>query len=219
MKRSALCIAVIFSILFFSCATSPHLPVPGEGAAVKKSLSLEYLSIADAYNELAKYDKAAQYYLLAMKNKKVYWSAYYKLGRCYAMSKNWTEARKVYSSLLKRDPDNVSIRMSLAYIYAMEGNLKSAEAIYELLCKENPDNADILVNYIDVLIASEKYETAELKLSEMKEKFSDNKTISVFEKKLEELNPKDIGLEESDRDAAEITEESEAEMTESLLSE
>lgn len=206
-------------MLFFSCATSAHLPVPGESAAVKKSLSIEYMSIADAYNELAKYDKAAQYYLLAMKNKKLYWSAYYKLGRCYAMSKNWTEARKVYSALLKRDSDNVSIKISLAYIYAMEGNLKSAEAIYELLYKENPDNADVLINYIDVLIASEKYEAAEQRLSEMKDKFSDDKTISVFEKKLQELNPKEVELEESDKDAAEITEESDMELTENGSSE
>lgn len=219
MNRFAVGISVIFSVIFFSCATSVHLPVPGEGAAVKKSLSIEYMSIADAYNELAKYDKAAQYYLLAMKNKKLYWSAYYKLGRCYAMSKNWTEARKVYSALLKRDPDNVSVRMSLAYIYAMEGNLKSAEAIYELLYKENPDNSDVLINYIDVLIASEKYEAAEQSLSEMKEKFSDNKTISVFEKKLQELNPKEVELEESDKDAAEITEESDAESAENFVTE
>lgn len=219
MNRFFACAAVIFSMLFFSCATSAHLPVPGESAAVKKSLSIEYMSIADAYNELAKYDKAAQYYLLAMKNKKLYWSAYYKLGRCYAMSKNWTEARKVYSALLKRDSDNVSIKISLAYIYAMEGNLKSAEAIYELLYKENPDNADVLINYIDVLIASEKYEAAEQRLSEMKDKFSDDKTISVFEKKLQELNPKEVELEESDKDAAEITEESDMELTENGSSE
>ena len=123
------------------------------------------------------------------------------------MSKNWTEARKIYSTLLKRDPDNVSIKMSLAYIYAMEGKLKSAESIYELLWKENPDSVEVLTNYIDVLIASEKYDEAEKNLSIMKEKFSDDKNISLFEKKLQELNPKQVELEESDKDSAVITEE------------
>ncbi|MDY5046992.1 MAG: tetratricopeptide repeat protein, partial [Treponema porcinum] len=108
---------------------------------------------------------------------------------------------------LKRDPDNVSIKMSLAYIYAMEGKLKSAESIYELLWKENPDSVEVLTNYIDVLIASEKYEEAEKNLSIMKEKFSDDKNISLFEKKLQELNPKQVELEESDKDSAVITEE------------
>lgn len=206
MKRSAAGAVAVLFLLFSSCATN-HLSVPGESAAVKKTVSIEYMAIADAYNDLAKYDKAAQYYLLAMKNKKLYWSAYYKLGRCYAMSKNWTEARKIYSTLLKRDPDNVSIKMSLAYIYAMEGKLKSAESIYELLWKENPDSVEVLTNYIDVLIASEKYDEAEKNLSIMKEKFSDDKNISLFEKKLQELNPKQVELEESDKDSAVITEE------------
>src|SRR5574344_1777971 len=105
-------------LLFSSCVSNVHLPIPGEDVVVKKNISVEYMTIADAYSDLSKYDKAAQYYKLAMKNKKLYWTAYYKLGRCYAMSKNWTEARKIYSVFLKRDPNNVNIKMSLAYIYA-----------------------------------------------------------------------------------------------------
>ena len=89
----------------------------------------------------------------------------------------------------------------------MEGKLKSAESIYELLWKENPGSVEVLTNYIDVLIASEKYDEAEKNLSIMKEKFSDDKNISLFEKKLQELNPKQVELEESDKDSSVITEE------------
>ena len=41
----------------------------------------------------------------------------------------------------------------------------------------------------------------------MKEKFSHDKNISLFEKKLQELNPKQVELEESDKDSSVITEE------------
>ena len=57
------------------------------------------------------------------------------------------------------------------------------------------------------MIASEKYDEAEKNLSIMKEKFSDDKNISLFEKKLQELNPKQVELEESDKDSSVITEE------------
>ena len=73
--------------------------------------------------------------------------------------------------------------------------------------KENPGSVEVLTNYIDVLIASEKYDEAEKNLSIMKEKFSDDKNISLFEKKLQELNPKQVELEESDKDSSVITEE------------
>ena len=73
--------------------------------------------------------------------------------------------------------------------------------------KEKPGSVEVLTNYIDVLIASEKYDEAEKNLSIMKEKFSDDKNISLFEKKLQELNPKQVELEESDKDSSVITEE------------
>lgn len=203
---------VISLSLFLSCSTSVHLPVPGESATVNRSLSIEYMTIADAYNDLGKYDKACEYYMLAMKNKNLYWSAYYKLGRCYAMSKKWTEARKVYQKILKRDKDNLNIQISLAYIYAMEGRLEASENIYEYLVRENPDNPDTLVNYIDVLFASEKYDDAEKKLAELKEKFSDNKNIEAFDKKLAEVRPPEVDVDAEDAEDI-VSEEGEFEET------
>lgn len=187
-------------VLFFSCASSGHLPVPGEKAEVNRGISVEYMSIATAYEELEKYDKAIEYYKLAMKNKKLYWSAYYKLGRCYAMAKDYTQARKIYFKLLKRDKDNLSLQLSLAYLYAMEGKLDKARVIYEFLWKENQSNADVLVNYIDILIAQKEYETAETMLNTLKETFSDNTNIKTFEDKLNELNPKPVELSDEEKD-------------------
>ncbi len=182
---------IIFSSFFFFSCASVHVPIPGETEVKKNNIYVEYMNIADAYNDLGKYDKAITYYSYAMKNKSLYWTAFYKLGRSYALNKNWQEAEKVYLKLLKRDSENVSLKMSLAYIYAMNGNLKGSEQLYEELNKNNPDNSDILVNYINVLFAEENYEKAKEKTNELKEKFKDNKNIETFEKKLEELEDSD----------------------------
>lgn len=179
---------VLFAaFIFCACRTSAHFPVPGESDTVKNNLSAEYLVIGDEYFSLTKYDKAEEYYKRAMKNKKLYRTAYYKLGRTYAMSKKWSDARKIYLTLLKRDPDNLNIRLSLAYITAMDGKLSEAEAVYDYLWKENPDNPDIIVNYINVLLAQKKTDAAAERLNELKEKFKDNNNIQTFEKKIEEL--------------------------------
>ena len=176
----------LFPLIFSSCA-SFRVPVPGETVAKKNNIFAEYMNIADAYNDLGKYDKAITYYNLAKANKTLRWSANYKLAHTYAMNKNWEEAQKLYLELYKRDPENSSIQMSVAYIYAMNGKLSSAENIYVSLVEKNPENADILVNYINVLFAMEKYSEVEKNLAVLKEKFKDNSNISLFEKKLEEI--------------------------------
>lgn len=183
MKKLLLC---LFPLIFSSCA-SFRVPVPGETVAKKNNIFAEYMNIADAYNDLGKYDKAITYYNLAKANKTLRWSANYKLAHTYAMNKNWEEAQKLYLELYKRDPENSSIQMSVAYIYAMNGKLSSAENIYVSLVEKNPENADILVNYINVLFAMEKYSEVEKNLAVLKEKFKDNTNISLFEKKLEEI--------------------------------
>lgn len=176
--------------VFFGCfllSANIHVPIPGETVVKKDNIYIEYLSIADAYFELGKYDKACDYYLLAMKNKKLYWTAFYKLGRTYVLLKNWEEAEKIFAKLLKRDSENLSLKMSLAYITAMNGKLDSAKEMYKILWEENSENADVLVNYINVVIAQEDYDFAKTLIGELKEKFNDNKNISVFEKKIEEI--------------------------------
>ena len=89
---------------------------------------------------------------------------------------------------MKRDPENISVRMSLAYITAMEGDLDSAEEIYKSLWNNNSDNSEILVNYINVLIANNNVSEAKNLIKILKEKFQDNKNIESFEKKIEELS-------------------------------
>lgn len=188
--------------LFFSCNTTAHIPVPGEKTVQKNNISNEYYTIADAYFDLGKYDKACTYYKLAMKNKALYWSSYYKLGKSYVNLKNWAEAEKVFVDLLKRDSENVSLKMSLAYISAMNNDLVKSEELYSQMWETNPDNADILSNYINVLIAAGKKEKAKELSVELKEKFKDNKYISEFEKYFSEEKEKQQEEESSDENSS-----------------
>ena len=188
--------------LFFSCNTTAHIPVPGEKTVQKSNISNEYYTIADAYFDLGKYDKACTYYKLAMKNKSLYWSSYYKLGKSYVNLKNWAEAEKIFVDLLKRDSENVSLKMSLAYISAMNNDLVKSEELYSQMWETNPDNADILSNYINVLIAAGKKEKAKELSFELKEKFKDNKYISEFEKYFSEEKEKQQKEESSDENSS-----------------
>ena len=91
-----------------------------------------------------------------MLSKNLKWSSYYKLGRCYALSKKWPEAKTVYEKLLERDPSNINIKLSLAYISAMSGNIEEAENYYQKLYADFPDNADIISNYINILLVQRR---------------------------------------------------------------
>ena len=178
------------SFLFFSCATSFHLPVPGESRVIRSSIYSEYMTIADAYSELKKYDKASQYYELAKKNKNLYWTATYSQARCNVLNGKYDEALLAYEELLARDGENLSLMMSMAYLYAVTGDIPKAEKTYSELWEKNPDNPDVLVNYISVLFASKNIAEAESKVAELKEKFPGNKSVSDFEAKLKELEKK-----------------------------
>jgi tetratricopeptide (TPR) repeat protein len=184
MKHRFNAVLVIVSALFFSCGTNMHLSVPGEESVTRESVGIEYLAIADSYADLGKYDKAVTYYLLAMKNKKLYWSAYYKLGRAYALAKDWSDAENVYDKLLQRDPANVNLKLSRAYIKAMSGNLDEAMMLYRTLLEEQPENDAVLVNYITILLSQGRAELAEEQLEVLKKNFPDNKSISNLSKKI-----------------------------------
>jgi len=153
--------ALVFSCLIISCSSSKiALPIPGQRETAIKNIYIEYLNLADSYYELGKYDKAVSYYKAAMENKDIYWTAAYKLARCYVYQEKWDLAQTGYEDLLKRDPDNKSLQSSLAYIYAMNGNMEKSISLYKTLIEENPDQSEYLENYICLLLAQGKKEDA-----------------------------------------------------------
>ena len=188
MKRSSLAVSFIlaaFLSVFFSCATN-SMPVPGETAARRKNITVEYFSIAQGYEGTKNYTKAIEYYQLCLSDKNLRETAKYKIARCYALSKDWENARTSYEELLLRDKENTTLKLSLAYIYAMNGNTHDALMMYSKLSDENPADASILKNYIAVLVSDGKYELAEEKFSELKTRFPDDTSLSDIHKKISE---------------------------------
>lgn len=183
---------LIFLASSFSCVTKP-VPILGDKGMALDNLYGEYMNIADTYYSLEKYDKAMEYYKLAMQDSKLYWAAYYKTAKVYAVQSNWDAALPMYRRLLRREKDNDSIKSSIAYIYAMTGALKKAERAYKELVFLQPDNKEYLENLIAVYFAREHYEEGRAGLDILIEKFPDSENIQKFKDVL-----KTIDDEESD---------------------
>lgn len=178
------------SVLFFvstffllvSCQSTYF--IPGKKTVVYKNISAEYFNIAQGYEGLKNYNKAIEYYKLAMNDKSIANSCNYKIGRCYALSKDYSNAAKIYESLVAKDPDNLSLKMSLAYVYAMGGETNKAIAFYKNLAEKYPEDVSVLVNYTALLISDSKYELAEKNFYILKEKFPADKSIVEIQSKL-----------------------------------
>ena len=178
--KAIFCIAL--SLFTISCSSNKiAFPIPGQSESANKNIYIEYLNIADIYFELEKYDKAETYYKAAMSNKDIYWTAYYKLARCYVYQSKWADAQSVYEELLKRDSDNSVLKSNMAYIYAMNGNTNQSCELYEQLINDYSEQSEYLENYICVLLAAEKKEEAELSYIKLKELFPESKRIQEFE--------------------------------------
>ncbi len=167
-------------LVITGCQTSNAFKVPGESAIITKNIASEYFTIAEGYADLKKYNKAAEYYKYAMKNKSLRLSAYYKMARCYALAKDYKNATEAYENLLKLDPENKEIKLSLAYIQGMSGDTEKALKSYEVLMQEFPEDSAVLVNYINVLIFIGRVEDAETNLKILIEKFPDCTEIKTL---------------------------------------
>ena len=187
-----------FLLEFVSCGTT-HLAIPGESAVIKNNISSEYYSIASSYENLKNYTKAIEYYTLAAKNKNLQLNCKYKIARCYALNKDWENAKTEYQKILSYDPENVNLQLSMAYIYAMSGDFKEALELYKELSEKNPSDYSILKNYISILISDSQFDEAKNKLAFMKENFPDQtETINSLEKALNDSMPKEENQEEKD---------------------
>ena len=156
MKKNI--ISFLLSITFFifiSCKTTDL--IPGSNRIKIQNIYNEYLNIANVYYELEKFDKAIEYYTLAMDSKELYWACYYKLAQCYALTSKWSQAEDHYVVLQERDPENSSIKASLAYIKAMGGNVEESKKIYQELIHEHPENQLYLENYICDFVFRKEY--------------------------------------------------------------
>lgn len=161
-------------VLAFSCVSSGKLVPPGEDIVIMQNESIEAFSLAQKYESKKDYRNAILYYEKSMQYDKLYESAYYKIGRCYALMGEWKAAEDIFSEILIKDKDNASIKDSLGYVYANSGKTNLAEELYYCLQEENPFNSDYAYKYIKLLIVNNKTSEAEKKYTEFKEKFPRN---------------------------------------------
>lgn len=188
MKKITFVSALVCAIFFsFNSCSSNGLLVPGETDIILKNLATEYYNLAEGYMEVKKYDKAAEYYLLSMRNEELYMTSYYKLARSYALAKNWEKAEECYKALLEKDPVNNQIKASLAYISAMSGNTDEAIIQYKKLIEDNPYDENLLESYVALLINVGRGEDAEKTFFVLKEKFPDNKQLTSFAQQLSDI--------------------------------
>ncbi len=189
----------IFSMPLCSCASNGGL-IPGKSNIETKKIYNEYLSIADIYFGMEKYDKAVEYYKLALNSKENYWGVYYKLARTYTLQSKWNEAMSMYETLLKRDPENNAIKVSIAYIYAMNNETDKAIKTYEELIKNNPENAEYYQNIIAVYLEQKDYESSLKYFETFKQQFTDNQNIEKIEKEIEKLGKETGAIKEEEKD-------------------
>ncbi len=160
---------------------------------IDEDLSGEYFSIAEAYSEVKKYDKAIDYYLKAAKNKKYKKASQYNLAQIYALKNDWKNCIANLKPMYNEAPDNVKIATAYAYALASAGEEKKALNIYKNIYLQNEETPEYFFNYVRLLIIVKKYNDAKDLLSEAKLKFKkdeDTQVIEKLEKKIEEiLNP------------------------------
>lgn len=192
MKRKLPLILLSISLFsFYSCSSKP-IPVPGDTTRVIRNIYIEYMNIAETYLKLKEYKSAAEYYKLAMQNHRLYWACYYKLAMCYVYSSDWANAEPMYKAMLKRDPDNSSLKASMAYIYSMNGQQKKAVKLYLNLLEEQENNEAYLENFLIITLSDKRYfkkyrPIVDEAFNKMTESYSENSQYKKIKDKYNEL--------------------------------
>lgn len=164
-----------------------------------KSMASEYFTLAEAYAEVGKHDKAIVYYGKAASVKEYSNAANYGLARSYALTGRWDESARLLSKLLEKDPDNKLLTTSYAFALVSSSQIEEGFDLYQKLWDKYPDDPVMARNYAEMLFVSGKYDEATAQIAIIKEKYLDTeggKDIATLEKKIADaLAPKDAPAE------------------------
>ena len=198
--------SILFVLLFF--LTAAGLFAKG---SVDSETAKAYFEIAQAYTEISKYDKAAEFYLKAAKDPAHKNAAEYNLARVYGLQGDWEKAKNIFERQYKEAPGNVLIAKAYAYSLAATGDEARACEMYKKLYDEDSENPEAVLNYARILILSKRYDQALSLIEEMKTRFtesSENKAFAELEeniKKAQEEPNKDDKVQKKN-DTADSTE-------------
>lgn len=191
---------ILFFLLFF--ITAAGLFAKG---TVDSETAKAYFEIAQAYTEVSKYDKAAEFYLKAAKDPAHKNAAEYNLARVYGLQGDWGKAKNILERQYKDAPGNVLIAKAYSYSLAATGDEARACEMYKKLYDEDSENPEAALNYTRILILSKRYDQALSFIEEMKTRFTEsteNKAFAELEEKIKKAQeePEKQEKEAQDKD-------------------
>ena len=198
--------SILVFLLFF--ITAAGLFAKGN---VDSETAKAYFEIAQAYTEVSKYDKAAEFYLKAAKDPAHKNAAEYNLARVYGLQGDWGKAKNILERQYKDAPGNVLIAKAYAYSLAATGDEARACEMYKKLYDEDSENPEAALNYVRILILSKRYNQALSFIEEMKTRFTEsteNKAFAELEEKIKKAQeePNKDGKVQNKTDTADSTE-------------
>lgn len=166
-----------------------------------------YFEIAQAYTDVSKYDKAAEFYLKAMKDPAHKNASEYNLARVYGLQGDWAKARPILERQYQEAPGNLLILKAYAYSLAATGDDERACAMYKKLADEDTENPDAAINYARILVLAKRYDEADALITELKERFvetAEKKQLDEIEEKIKKARepPEKTEDEDTDDDSA-----------------
>jgi len=191
---------ILFFLLFF--ITAAGLFAKG---TVDSETAKAYFEIAQAYTEVSKYDKAAEFYLKAAKDPAHKNAAEFNLARVYGLQGDWSKAKPILERQYKEAPGNVVIAKAYSYSLAATGDEARACEMYKKLYDEDSENPEAALNYARILVLSKRYDEALSFIAELKTRFTEsteNKAIAELEEKIKKAQeePEKQEKETQDKD-------------------
>ena len=99
--------------------------------SVDSETAKAYFDIAQAYTDVSKYDKAAEFYRKAAKDPAHKNAAEYNLARVYGLQGDWAKARPILERQYQEAPGNLLILKAYAYSLAATGDEERACVMYK----------------------------------------------------------------------------------------
>ncbi len=185
MKPSfKICVALLISILAFSCASTGAMQENVIDASV---LVQEYILLSQEYSEIEEYEKALELLIEAQMLDKDNNEIVYMIARTAALAEQWEVALNSYNELYDMDNENLLLQKSIAWIYAQSGDLHTAEELFETLYSSHSYDKEINTNYILVLLANNNIEDAEQIFAEYVTLYPDEDNIVELQEKINSI--------------------------------
>ena len=142
-------LAVLTASLFVACSSS--VSIPFEKEARKDNAAITAYKNGQSLEEEGKYREAISSYELSLNSDKTRDAALYKIGHLSSLIGDWQMADESFSTLLREDTENVTVRQSLAYVYCRAGRKKEGLELYRELHEEQPYDESVYQGYIKAL--------------------------------------------------------------------